>query len=48
MPTLNSSSLAELNAFITEEFTRNVAQKRSASTDVLMDSPTHKKPKFNM
>jgi hypothetical protein len=45
---VGSSSLAELNAFITEEFTRHVdSKKRSATaTDVLMDSPTHKKPKF--
>jgi len=45
---LNGPALAELNAFITEEFTRNMSQKRAASstTDVLMESPTHKKPKF--
>ncbi|RWS12734.1 hypothetical protein B4U79_05416 [Dinothrombium tinctorium] len=42
------TSLAELNAFITEEFTRHAeSKKRSASsTDVVMDSPTHKRSKL--
>ncbi|KAI1292146.1 UPF0472 protein C16orf72 -like protein [Halotydeus destructor] len=41
-------AMAELNAFITEEFIRHVeSKKRSApSTDVIMGSPTHKKPKY--
>lgn len=44
----NASSLAELNAFITEEFTRHVEAKKrsSSSSDVTMSSPTHKKPKY--
>lgn len=45
---LSSSSLSELNAFITEEYVRHVEAKKrsSSSTDVIMDSPTQKKPKF--
>ena len=40
--------LQELNAFMSEEFTRNVDSKKRPSpmNDVVMSSPTHKKPKF--
>lgn len=43
-----ANSFAELNAFITEEFNRHVeSNKRSASSsDVIMDSPTHKRSKL--
>ncbi|XP_023210399.1 HUWE1-associated protein modifying stress responses-like [Centruroides vittatus] len=40
-----TTSLAELNAFITEEFTRHT-RKRSPPTDVIMDSPTHKRSRL--
>lgn len=40
-----ATSLAELNAFITEEFTRH-SRKRSPPTDVIMDSPTHKRSRM--
>lgn len=44
----NPADLVELNAFMSEEFTRNMdSKKRSFPTnDVVMSSPTHKKPKF--
>ena len=38
----------ELNAFMSEEFTRNMDSKKRSfpMNDVVMSSPTHKKPKF--
>lgn len=44
----NAGDLEELNAFISEEFTRNVDSKKRSfpANDVVMSSPTHKKPKF--
>ncbi|XP_054712856.1 HUWE1-associated protein modifying stress responses-like [Uloborus diversus] len=40
-----STSHNELSAFITEEFSRH-SRKRSPSTDVIMDSPTHKRSRL--
>jgi len=52
-PTLGSSrrrnGLAELNAFICEEFSRNYdgSRKRSSSSsDIIVDSPTHKRSRL--
>ncbi|RWS30659.1 hypothetical protein B4U80_05077 [Leptotrombidium deliense] len=47
-PNNTGSSLAELNAFITEEFSRHAESRKrsSSSTDVVMDSPTHKRSKL--
>jgi hypothetical protein len=44
----NNTSFAELNDFITEEYNRHVeSRKRAASSsDVIMDSPTHKRSKL--
>lgn len=44
----NAGDLEELNAFMSEEFTRNMDSKKRSfpSNDVVMSSPTHKKPKF--
>lgn len=40
-----STSHNELSAFISEEYLRH-ARKRSPSTDVIMDSPTHKRSRL--
>lgn len=40
-----STSHSELSAFITEEFSKH-GRKRSPSTDVIMDSPTHKRTRL--
>ncbi|KFM66580.1 hypothetical protein X975_19674, partial [Stegodyphus mimosarum] len=40
-----STSHNELSAFITEEFSRH-SRKRSPSTDVIMESPTHKRTRL--
>lgn len=47
-PATSSTELAELNAFIAEEFTRNMDSKKRpfSSNDVVMSSPTNKKPKY--
>lgn len=44
----NPADLQELNAFMSEEFTRNMDSKKRPfpMNDVVMSSPTHKKPKF--
>lgn len=44
----NAADLQELNAFMSEEFTRNMDSKKRPfpPNDVVMSSPTHKKPKF--
>lgn len=46
--TPSSEELEELNAFMSEEFNRNIdSKKRSYPTnDVVMGSPTHKKPRY--
>jgi hypothetical protein len=41
-----AENLQELNAFMSEEFTRNMDSKKRPHNDVVMSSPTHKKPKF--
>jgi len=40
--------LQELNAFMADEFSRNLDSKKRpfSATDVVMSSPTHKKPKY--
>lgn len=45
----NRSQLAELNAFIADEFTRHFDSRKRASsnTDVIMDSPTHKRSRLS-
>lgn len=44
----SSSSHNELNAFISEEFSRHSdSGKRTTSTDVIMDSPTHKRSRLS-
>lgn len=44
----SSSSHNELNAFIAEEFSRHSdSRKRTTSTDVIMDSPTHKRSRLS-
>ena len=44
----STANYAELNAFITEEFNRHVEshKRSSSSSDVIMDSPTHKRSKL--
>ncbi|XP_076333938.1 HUWE1-associated protein modifying stress responses isoform X2 [Tachypleus tridentatus] len=43
----SQNNLTELNAFISEEFIRHSdSRKRAPSTDVVMDSPTHKRSRL--